>query len=136
MLCTIHQPSSVIFGSFDRIILIAEGRVAFAGRIDQAVEFFARYSSTPLRDRIFPLKGKNKLLCSQGYECPRKYNPADFLVAIVATGSKNENGEEVARNICDVFSTSKICNEIDRILENKQIESVRPKAIFLSLQYV
>ncbi|KAF3421562.1 hypothetical protein E2986_13333 [Frieseomelitta varia] len=101
VLCTIHQPSSVIFSSFDRIILIAEGRVAFAGRIDQAVEFFA----------------------SQGYECPRKYNPADFLVAIVATGSKNENGEEVAHNICDVFSTSKISNEIDRILE-KQIESV------------
>ncbi|CAD1480742.1 unnamed protein product, partial [Heterotrigona itama] len=41
VLCTIHQPSSVIFGSFDRIILIAEGRVAFAGRIDRAVEFFA-----------------------------------------------------------------------------------------------
>ncbi|XP_043524917.1 ABC transporter G family member 3-like [Frieseomelitta varia] len=107
VLCTIHQPSSVIFSSFDRIILIAEGRVAFAGRIDQAVEFFA----------------------SQGYECPRKYNPADFLVAIVATGSKNENGEEVAHNICDVFSTSKISNEIDRILE-KQIESHRSKLLF------
>ena len=47
VLCTIHQPSSVIFSSFDRIILIAEGRVAFAGRIDQAVEFFARYSFMP-----------------------------------------------------------------------------------------
>lgn len=42
VLCTIHQPSSDIFSSFDRIILIAEGRVAFSGRIDQAVEFFAR----------------------------------------------------------------------------------------------
>ncbi|KOX79247.1 Protein scarlet [Melipona quadrifasciata] len=112
VLCTIHQPSSVIFSSFDRIILIAEGRVAFAGRIDQAVEFFA----------------------SQGYECPRKYNPADFLVAIVATGSKNENGEEVARKICDVFSTSKICNEIDRILE-KQIESVTKEARYCSRLY-
>ncbi|CAD1478041.1 unnamed protein product, partial [Heterotrigona itama] len=61
----------------------------------------------------------------QGYECPGKYNPADFLVAIVATGSKNENGEQVARKMCDVFSTSEICNEIDHRVSEKQIESVR-----------
>ncbi|PBC32436.1 Protein white [Apis cerana cerana] len=97
VLCTIHQPSSDIFSSFDRIILIAEGRVAFSGRIDQAVEFFA----------------------SQGYECPRKYNPADFLIAIVATGSKNKNGEQIAHKICDIFLNSKASNEIDRILEKQ-----------------
>ncbi|XP_033315643.1 protein scarlet [Bombus bifarius] len=112
VLCTIHQPSSTIFSWFDRIILIAEGRVAFAGGIDQAVEFFA----------------------SQGYECPRKYNPADFLIAIVATGSKNENGEEIAHEICDVFSTSKAYNEIDRILETQMqsMYSVNSRSELLS----
>lgn len=40
----------------------------------------------------------------------------------MATGSKNENGEEIADEICDVFSTSKAYNEIDRILE-KQMRS-------------
>lgn len=44
VLCTIHQPSSAIFNSFDRIILIAEGRVAFAGGTERALEFFARYT--------------------------------------------------------------------------------------------
>lgn len=37
----------------------------------------------------------------------------------MATGSKNENGEEIAHEICDVFSTSKAYNEIDRILETQ-----------------
>ncbi|XP_043799072.1 ABC transporter G family member 3-like [Apis laboriosa] len=97
VLCTIHQPSSDIFSSFDRIILIAEGRVAFSGRIDQAVEFFA----------------------SEGYECPRKYNPADFLIAIVATGSKNKDGEQIGHKICDIFLNSKASNEIDRIIEKQ-----------------
>ncbi|XP_076634762.1 ABC transporter G family member 3 [Colletes latitarsis] len=95
VLCTIHQPSSAIFDSFDRIILIAEGRVAFAGRTEWAAQFFA----------------------SQGYECPRNYNPADFLIAIVATGPSAENGgEETARKVCDVFLTSEASDEIDYIL--------------------
>ncbi|XP_076166930.1 protein scarlet-like isoform X2 [Ptiloglossa arizonensis] len=95
VLCTIHQPSSAIFNSFDRIILIAEGRVAFAGSTERAIEFFA----------------------SQGYECPRNYNPADFLITIVATGSPAENGEgDVARKVCDMFLTSEAADEINYIL--------------------
>lgn len=43
ILCTIHQPSSIIFDSFHRIILLAGGRVAFAGTGEQAIRFFARY---------------------------------------------------------------------------------------------
>ncbi|XP_076242450.1 protein scarlet-like isoform X7 [Calliopsis andreniformis] len=97
VLCTIHQPSSAIFNSFDRIILIAEGRVAFAGCTERAIQFFA----------------------SQGYECPQSYNPADFLIATVAPGSKTESGEEVARKICDRFLTSEASNEIDRILQKE-----------------
>ncbi|XP_011700876.1 PREDICTED: protein scarlet-like [Wasmannia auropunctata] len=43
ILCTIHQPSSTIFDSFHRIILLAGGRVAFAGTSAQALQFFSRY---------------------------------------------------------------------------------------------
>ena len=101
VLCTIHQPSSAIFNSFDRIILIAEGRVAFAGDTERALEFFA----------------------SQGYECPRNYNPADFLVAIMATGSRTENGDGVARKVCDLFLNSEASKEIDHIILEKENQS-------------
>ncbi|CAK9798574.1 Protein scarlet [Anthophora quadrimaculata] len=100
VLCTIHQPSSAIFNSFNRIILIAEGRVAFAGPIDDAVEFFA----------------------SQGYDCPRNYNPADFLITVVAMNSKSENNEKIAEKLCDAFSNSETSREIDRMFE-KQLQT-------------
>ena len=41
VICTIHQPSSEVFAMFDRILLMSEGRTAFLGPVDQALEFFA-----------------------------------------------------------------------------------------------
>lgn len=40
IIITIHQPSSELFGMFDKILLIAEGRPAFLGSPGQATEFF------------------------------------------------------------------------------------------------
>lgn len=37
---TIHQPSSEVFAMFDKLLLMAEGRVAFLGTPDQANRFF------------------------------------------------------------------------------------------------
>lgn len=42
VLCTIHQPSSSIFDEFDRIILVADGRIAFAGTKAAAIDFFSK----------------------------------------------------------------------------------------------
>lgn len=39
---TIHQPSSEVFAMFDRVLILAEGRVAFLGNVDQAHKFFNR----------------------------------------------------------------------------------------------
>lgn len=40
IICTIHQPSSEVFSMFDKILLMAEGRVAFLGTPPQAIDFF------------------------------------------------------------------------------------------------
>lgn len=42
IMCTIHQPSSQLFAMFHQVLLLAEGRVAFSGTPDQALDFFAR----------------------------------------------------------------------------------------------
>ncbi|XP_036147912.1 protein scarlet isoform X2 [Monomorium pharaonis] len=98
VLCTIHQPSSTIFDSFHRIILLAGGRVAFAGTSTQAIQFFS----------------------SQGYECPWNYNPADFLVTTLAIAPSGADGSgRVAQKICDAFFTSEACNEIDAVLQQE-----------------
>ena len=43
IVCTIHQPSSEIFERFDRLFLMAEGRVAYAGDSIMAYDFFSGY---------------------------------------------------------------------------------------------
>ena len=45
IISTIHQPSSEVYAMFDRVLLMAEGRVAFLGEVDAAYEFFSRYLS-------------------------------------------------------------------------------------------
>ena len=37
---TIHQPSSLVFEMFDRLLLLAEGRVAYLGPTEEAEKFF------------------------------------------------------------------------------------------------
>ena len=62
IICTIHQPSSEVFALFDRLILLAEGRVAYCGSAGGAKDHFER--------------------C--GYACPQDYNPADFYIHTLA----------------------------------------------------
>jgi len=40
IICTIHQPSSQVYAMFDRVLFMAEGRVAYMGDADKALEFF------------------------------------------------------------------------------------------------
>lgn len=40
IIITIHQPSSELYGMFDKILLIAEGRSAFLGSPIEATQFF------------------------------------------------------------------------------------------------
>ena len=43
IICTIHQPSSEIFERFDRLFLMAEGRLAYTGDLVNAHQFFSRF---------------------------------------------------------------------------------------------
>lgn len=40
VIVTIHQPSSEVFAMFDKVLLLAEGRVAYLGSSENACDFF------------------------------------------------------------------------------------------------
>lgn len=40
VICTIHQPSSELYALFDKLLLLAEGRVAFLGSPEEAEILF------------------------------------------------------------------------------------------------
>ncbi|EFC38572.1 predicted protein [Naegleria gruberi] len=58
---TIHQPRSDIFQSFDRLLLLARGKIAYFGNAKSVIPYFLKL----------------------GYDCPEAFNPADFFMDLV-----------------------------------------------------
>ncbi|XP_014230795.1 protein white [Trichogramma pretiosum] len=87
IITTLHQPSSEIFSMFDKILLIAEGRVAFMGTSDEACNFFR----------------------SLGAACPSNYNPADYFIQLLAVvPSKEAACRHAINTVCDKFAESDV----------------------------
>nr|XP_018896422.1 PREDICTED: protein scarlet [Bemisia tabaci] len=95
VICTIHQPSSQLFEMFHEIVLIGDGRIAFIGSTNDALEFFER----------------------NGYHCPATYNPADFLIRTLAITPGSEDISHMAvRKICDQFAVSEYAQQVDLVI--------------------
>ncbi|XP_031788711.1 protein scarlet-like [Nasonia vitripennis] len=97
VLCTIHQPSSEVFNSFKKIILLANGRIAYTGTSTGALNFFS----------------------SLGYVCPHLYNPADFLIGTLVSNPNESFNITTAQRICDSFLSSDSSKKIDLILQSE-----------------
>ncbi|XP_037030733.1 protein scarlet [Bradysia coprophila] len=92
IMCTIHQPSSQLFSMFHQVTLLADGRIAFIGTPNQALDFFA----------------------GNGYICPETYNPADFLIGTLAIAPGSENASQKSVNrICDQYAVSEFAGRIN-----------------------
>lgn len=79
VVCTIHQPSSVVYNAFDELMLLSKGRVAYYGAADKATDYFG----------------------SIGHELPPNTNPADFLLDCV---NADFAGDEVVDKILDTWT--------------------------------
>ena len=79
VLCTLHQPSEVLFGLFSHLILLARGgHIVYFGDIsngyEESIEHFSQFGMNP-----FPGQ-----------------NIADFYLDCCASDSKNESGESIS----------------------------------------
>ena len=75
ILCTIHQPSAVLFQSFDRLLFLASGgRTVYFGEIGEKSEVLTSY---------FERNGSRK--------CGEEENPAEWMLDVIgaAPGSQN-----------------------------------------------
>jgi len=61
VLCTIHQPSSLVFSQFSHTMLLAKGRLVYMGPTNEAVPYF----------------------CGKGYHLPQDTNPAEHLLDVI-----------------------------------------------------
>jgi ABC-type multidrug transport system ATPase subunit len=82
---SIHQPRSSIFAMLDSVIILAAGRPAFSGPMQDATKHFE----------------------DQGYVLPPKFNPADFFIDLVSVDQRDVDAEkktsERLNKLCDVW---------------------------------
>jgi ABC-type multidrug transport system ATPase subunit len=106
VLCTVHQPSAILFQEFDRLLFLAKGgKTVYFGEIGP--------NSRTLLD-YFESHGARK--------CDDEENPAEYMIEIVSKGT-NPDGQEWN----EVWKTSDSCKaaevEINRIQEETKNHS-------------
>ncbi|UPR02354.1 ABC transporter [Chloropicon primus] len=103
IVCSIHQPQSRIFLSFDQIMLLSQGSIAYFGPAKSACAYF---------ETQFDLK------------CPSLCNPADFLMEV--TNSDFRDSREEVEKLVSEWSQSNEAKELLEVansLGSKELES-------------
>ena len=104
ILCTIHQPSSVLFEEFDELLLLKSGgRVVYHGELGHDSRTMINY---------FESNGAKK--------CPPTANPAEFMLEAIGAGNPDYKGADFG----DVWANSKEhqqrSDEIASMIEKRQ----------------
>ncbi|KAL3478070.1 ABC-2 type transporter-domain-containing protein [Aspergillus californicus] len=104
ILCTIHQPSAVLFEMFDDLILLQSGgRAVYNGELGP--------DSSKLID-FFEQNG--------GKKCPKDANPAEYMLEVIGAGNPEYRGQDWG----DVWASSQECkrlsDDIKSIVETRR----------------
>ncbi|XP_014366003.2 protein scarlet [Papilio machaon] len=92
VICSVHQPASGVFELFHQVVLLANGRVAFHGSIEQADQFFA----------------------SLNFKCPVGFNAAEYYVTLLGVDVEKEmESRERIRRICNEYQRSDFATAIE-----------------------
>ncbi|KAL4955523.1 ABC-2 type transporter-domain-containing protein [Aspergillus filifer] len=102
ILCTIHQPSAVLFEMFDDLILLQSGgRTVYNGELGHDSSKLIEY---------FESNG--------GKKCPPDANPAEYMLDVIGAGNPEYRGQDWG----DVWANSENCktltNEINSIISD------------------
>lgn len=107
VLCTVHQPSAILFQEFDRLLFLAKGgKTVYFGNIGDNSHTMLDY---------FESKGARK--------CGEEENPAEYLLEIGNSGSNGE-GKDWHTVWKESEEHAALETEIDRIHAEKQTEKV------------
>uniref|UniRef100_T1GF17 ABC transporter family G domain-containing protein n=1 Tax=Megaselia scalaris TaxID=36166 RepID=T1GF17_MEGSC len=106
IVCTIHQPSALIFEMFDKLYTVVDGNCMYQGPTRELIPFLA----------------------DQGLHCPSYHNPADFLME-VAVGEYERDLNKLINAAnkkyyedSDLYHLSNIRNGIRHVTDHKDQE--------------
>ncbi|KAG6276446.1 hypothetical protein E4U48_001626 [Claviceps purpurea] len=125
VLCTIHQPSAVLFEHFDELLLLKSGgRVVYHGPLGE-----------DSRELIDYLEGNG------ASKCPADANPAEYMLNAIGAGDPNYNGPDWGDVWAESKEHDKRSQEINEMIEkrkhmepSKSLKDDREYAASLSFQ--
>ena len=122
--CTIHQPSSQVFSLFNRLLLLAQGNIAYLGSTKKGTgEDF----QTLIRLILRILFKAASFFESIGLPIPQNYNPCDHYIENIALiPGLEEKSYRQMEEICFLFKQSKVYkkNEKKKMKRQRTRESV------------
>ncbi|XP_038214452.1 dnaJ homolog subfamily C member 10-like [Zerene cesonia] len=95
IICTIHQPTALIYKMFDQVYILAEGMCIYDGPSDNTVPY----------------------LSTMGFNCPVFHNPADYILEIANGEYGNFNELLAARCIRD--------QKLEKVVQQLEEESAK-----------
>jgi ATP-binding cassette subfamily G (WHITE) protein 2 len=108
VMMSIHQPSSNVFYSFDRLILLADGHTAYYGPPGKCLAYLSTLNFVP----------------------PADYNPADFLMDLVYASDPTDEGSGamtprlVLIQSWDNTETLRVVDEALRLLNGAAVDGI------------
>jgi ABC-type multidrug transport system ATPase subunit/ABC-type multidrug transport system permease subunit len=95
VISTIHQPNTDIFDMFDRLVLLARGKIIYFNAASLSVDYFEKI----------------------GYCCPELSNPCDYFMSMMSKESIELDHEEVGRVGAAGMNAKSIDEEYERVIE-------------------
>ncbi|XP_032683637.1 ATP-binding cassette sub-family G member 1-like [Odontomachus brunneus] len=97
IICTIHQPSAMLYEMFDHIYLVVDGHCMYRSPPGDTINYFAR----------------------QGLQCPKYHKSADYMLEVVSKEYGNYDEQLIA--------TSKLLESNDEVCSSKSLRNMTQK---------
>ncbi|CAO2655641.1 Nn.00g044440.m01.CDS01 [Neocucurbitaria sp. VM-36] len=112
ILCTIHQPSAVLFEHFDQLLLLKSGgRTVYFGELGHDSQNLIKY-----------LEGNG------AKKCPPHTNPAEYMLEAIGAGNPDYKGQDWGDVWANSSENEKLGQEIQTIISNRRDASKNEEA--------
>ena len=104
VLCTIHQPSAILFEHFDELLLLKSGgRIVYHGTLGHDSQDLIKY-----------LQGEGAT------KCPPDANPAEYMLEVIGAGDPNYKGKDWGDVWANSSAHSDRSREIEEMIEQRK----------------
>ncbi|KAL4155440.1 hypothetical protein PRNP1_007550 [Phytophthora ramorum] len=91
VICTIHQPSSLVYNMFTNVVILTAGETVYFGPREPTIDHFS----------------------AAGYSCPMYMNPAEYFISLV--NSDFEGHADIKRLVASYASSAMALKVVDNI---------------------